>query len=701
MKRRLVVSTILSVLFLLLVNAAAFHVWVFSGAPVSAGDWHFNDEISLKDFFGPPDIINNSGFTGIDIMGLSFYPFNFLTALLSHYGFSYSQALRAIFLYPIVFIGPISFYFLILKVFKSRLAAVLGALLYQFNPYFMILSNGVLTLRTAYSFAPLAILVYLQGLEKKSYKYYLLDGVILYIASFYEVRGVYLIMPILIGLSLYHIFLVQPRASLKSVVASLALSTIPFFVVLLQSFYWIFGLLANHNPEVGQVLFHRALFGEGIMSAIASINEFHPFWAGDHSTNFVIMQVLPYFWFLPLAALLGFWLNRRHKLVVFFALLSFFGVLMSKQSAEPFGSLYKWLFFNVPGFSAFRESSKFYFYIAVGYSFLIASLISRLSQLKRFPKWVLGGIALMLFYIVAQNAKGEFTGAISGLSVPRQVPAEYLALKSYLSSQPEFFRALWLPYYSRWVPNYQQHPKLAANALYYSGWNVVNPDQPVTVKATEAERFVEMLSSPKSQRLLNMSSIKYVVIPLQDNANDDEFFYLFNKPRDYYLSSIKNINYLVPESFQTSPSSVQLYKNPQARPLFYLTSLPESVDVDVPYRPVSYKRIASYEYEIQLGSFSEPVLLQFATAFDPNWQAILPGIKWPGVFFAQPLSGFHASQRNIAGLNSFIIDPSLSGKTIQLYYQPEAYVLLGWYLSLFFGTVVILLLILPHRKPIK
>lgn len=56
----------------------------------------------------------------------------------------------------------------------------------------------------------------------------------------------------------------------------------------------------------------------------------------------------------------------------FFALLALLGVFLSKQVAPPGGVIYKILFEYFPGFSAFREASKFFVLIAMSYSVMIA-----------------------------------------------------------------------------------------------------------------------------------------------------------------------------------------------------------------------------------------------------------------------------------------------------------------------------------------
>lgn len=684
------------VVLIILFSSIVFHTWVFSFSPVTSGDWMFNDEINLTEYYGLPKIISHNGFGGADIMGLSFFPFNLLTSVLVHFGLTYSAALRFVFLYIIVFVGPIANFFLIKKIFRSNLAALIGALLFQFNPYFLILGNGVLTLMASYSFFPLILLLYMNSLEKNSFKGLLIAGLVLYVASFYEVRGLYLMAPILFGYSLFHIFILNKKdVSLATSLKKLIIYLTPIFLVLLLSFYWIFGLLATQNSGVNSALFNRALFGEGYMMATSSLAQFHPFWAGDYSTNFIIMKVPLRFWLLPLAAILGYFVNRRNKYVLFFGIITFVGIMLSKLSAEPFGNLYKWLFLNIPGFSAFRESSKFYFYTAVGYSVLITGFINYLIEHKTYKRTLITTFLVSgLVVIVVLNARGQFTGRIGGLSVARNMPSDYRILKQYILDQNQYFRLLWLPYYSRWIPNYPQNPKLAANALYYSPWNLINPDKPITVKASEAERFAEMLSTEQSRRLLDASSVKYVIIPLVDKANGDDFFYLFNKPRDFYLSAIKKISYLKPVNINTQ--EVKVYLNETAKPKMYLTTQPESITEDITAIPVLYQRLSASEYQISLGELSSPMYLQFSEAYDPNWKIFTGTDNWPNIFNAPPLILASDHEANIAGLNTYKIDPRLSNRTIKLYYFPQAYITLGWVLSLGIGLLILVFIMTPN-----
>jgi|GEM_PF-7061107 len=78
--------------------------------------------------------------------------------------------------------------------------------------------------------------------------------------------------------------------------------------------------------------------------------------------------------------------NRRRRYILFFAVLSVIGILLSKQVSDPFGNLYYWLYDNFPGFNAFREASKFYILIALGYAVGMASLVEWLLPPSRHGK---------------------------------------------------------------------------------------------------------------------------------------------------------------------------------------------------------------------------------------------------------------------------------------------------------------------------
>ncbi|NCU42685.1 MAG: hypothetical protein EOM19_08355 [Candidatus Moranbacteria bacterium] len=77
---------------------------------------------------------------------------------------------------------------------------------------------------------------------------------------------------------------------------------------------------------------------------------------------------------------------KKREYILFFALVALVGMLLGKQVSEPFPTLYNWLYETFPGFNAFREASKFYVLIALGYAVGIASLVDWLLPPSRHRK---------------------------------------------------------------------------------------------------------------------------------------------------------------------------------------------------------------------------------------------------------------------------------------------------------------------------
>ena len=133
----------------------------------------------------------------------------------------------------------------------------------------------------------------------------------------------------------------------------------------------------DDNAGVG-----RSLFGNSYFELDDAMYLSHPFWTG-YGVKWFSDQPTP--WWLSLLAIfawVGFWVGRKNRFVLFFALMALVGILLGKQVSEPFPTLYNWLYETLPGFNAFREASKFYVLIALGYAVGIASLVEWLLPKK-------------------------------------------------------------------------------------------------------------------------------------------------------------------------------------------------------------------------------------------------------------------------------------------------------------------------------
>ena len=215
-------------------------------------------------------------------------------------------------------------------------------------------------------------------MDKPKFKNLLLFSIACCLAGVYEIRALYLSSIVSI---LFVVARLISSGSLKYIIVRTVYLIPSALIISAFNLYWIMALsgldyLSSNNP-----LFNRTLFGSYFMSVNKSLTLFHPFWSGGRLEPFVIQTISLYFYLIPALALLPFTKRGIHRsYYVFFAIVTCMGIFLTKMSNPPFGDVYGWFYLNFPGFNAFRESSKFYFYIALGYSVLIAINFNSFSQ---------------------------------------------------------------------------------------------------------------------------------------------------------------------------------------------------------------------------------------------------------------------------------------------------------------------------------
>jgi hypothetical protein len=689
--------------FLLLLLAYITHwQWTTNLSILTSGDWIYQDPEMLKQFFSIPSLWTTSALGMIDL-GISFAPFNFIYSILSKWHVNYGLAERIVFLWPILIASPIGSYLFIKKNVPNKLAAVIGSLVYSYNTYFTLTKTGHLTLLAAYSFMPFVFLFYQKALEKKELKYSLLAGFFCFIVSFYEFRAFYILFFLLFFYFLFYIFFINKVKSIKAFVSTAFFAGMPIVIVIILNLYWLLGL-GNTGALVSNGVFSRVLFGNEFLNILHAISFHHPFWTGTKSAVFEIQLIPFYFWFIPIFAFLGLYLNRRKKTIIFFGLISLLGIFLTKQVAPPFPDVYPWLYQYFPGFNAFREASKFYLLIAIGYSILIAAFVDWIWKEKRvsnYGKYLIISLIALLF---VSNLKPLITGEYATLFVSRQVPNDYLILKRYLLSDNSFSRTLWIPVFSRWSFYNNNHPEIGGVDSINTQWNDFIKSKR-TDKITEAELVVDALQLPYANNVLDRSSIRYIIVPTIDTANDDNFLPDYKKARKFYTDSLKKLPFLKKKNIGTN--ELQIYENASFRPHIYITDQKETLQKELPYKKVTFKAVSPTEYSIRLTNIIKPVYLNFAESFHPDWRLHTGKFSWKdsltnsNYFIAK---GDHF--QNDAKLNSYYLDPSKIcnekkctinrdgsySLDLTLYFEPQAYVRIGLLVSIV-GFFVLLIAI--------
>jgi hypothetical protein len=332
---------------------------------------------------------------------------------------------------------------------------------------------------------------------------------------------------------------------------------------LLLNIYWLLGLVKVGSLQNNAYL-SRDLFGSQYYNILYSLTLHHPWWSSVGVTVFQNQPIPFYFWIIPLCSFAALILNRKNKTVLFFGALSLLGILLSKQIDDPFPNFYSFLYNHFPGFSAFREASKFYTLVAISYSVLLSSFIDTLWKRKQsiINTILKSSFLILIVGIFLLNLQPFITGKIQTIFVPRQVPNDYLVFKNFILTQPTYSRILWVPKDPRWGIYTDLHSKISAIDLLQTNWS--NLFDSSLSKLPQQNQITDIFHEPYSQFLLSISSVKYVVVPIQDVANDDDFFQDYGgrtdpNIREWYLNQLNNISFL--KKINIGTNNLVVYEN--------------------------------------------------------------------------------------------------------------------------------------------
>ncbi len=677
---------------LLLISIFLHHVWFFSSSILTSGDWGFYYQETMRSFLQFPSIWTPVGLGSVDL-GLTWYPIGILWGLLG-YLCDYGCAERIIYIYPSIIFAIVSSYILAKKITSSDLASTIGSLFYTYNTYFIIGRTSHLPLMVSFALSPLAFYLIIRIAEKRETKILLLFAILNIVISFYEFRAWY-ILSLLEILGIFFYSYCGQKIGVLQFFKRVIPQLLAIGSVILINLYWLISFSKSSSLTTNQY-FSRGLFGDSFLNINNALSLFHPFWTGRESTLFIVQEIQYYFWVIPIVAFLGLYLNRKNKHVLFFGIVTIIGILLSKQSGVPFKSLYRFLYDHFPGFNALREASKFFFYIALGYSLLIASFVKYL--LKDVPMTSIFYKSRMLIItivmvVILLNLKPIAANELGTLLVPRSIPNDYLKYKSYINSQDGFTRTMWVPRDSRWTYYSASNPSYALVTMFPNGYfSNVNKEQ------------LDFIKSKDFKLILDLTATKYIVIPLEDTENDDNFF-KFYSDRKTYLQTLAKLKYL--KKINIGTSDLEVYEYLDYKNHVYADS--GSVDF-VQKKP--------YLIEVNLKRISRPTVLSFAESYHPGWKAYIGTSSFSEAFLKKNyLESKNVELSNLFQNNSFIIDPEKIKKEfrgdgftkntdgsvnlkITIFFRPEIYIFIGLCIStvVIVGSLVLFILFRRYKK---
>lgn len=554
------------IILLLIVISISHWKWFFDYSILTYGDWSFFFKDTQKELVHLISLWNNYSNFGITNIGISASPYILMYSILANIA-SFAVTERLVFLWPSIIISCLSSYFLVKKITKSEIASVIGSFVFSYNTYLILGRTGHLTLMVSFALAPLIILLYIKTLEQKKYHLAIITGLFCFFASFYEIRAFYIIALVLFLYFFYYLFIIE-KLQIKQVIKNSILGFLPFIIVILLNSYWLISIKSTAFSSTE--ILSRGLFGNSFMNIIQALALFHPFWTGSGPSGFAVQPLPSYFFIIPIAAILGIWLNRKNKNIIFFGIIALVGILLTKQAGEPFPNLYQWLYNYLPGFNAFREASKFYFLIALSYSVLIGAFITWLWKNWTKTKWQIYGkyiLTIIIAFIFLWNIKPLITTEIKTLFVSRKIPNDYIILKDFILKQRNYFRTFWTPTNSRWSIYTNNHPKVSNVLTIQDDWkNFYSNKKNQLIQ----KKIVNIYKKSFSEYLLNNSSSKYIIIPIQDTDNDDDFFRHYGKSRQFYIDQLNKISFL--KKINIGTKELAIFENKNYLPHIYTSN---------------------------------------------------------------------------------------------------------------------------------
>jgi hypothetical protein len=606
---------------------------------------------------------------------------------------------RILFFFLIVIFGSWFSYLLIYYLTKNPVASLVGSIIYNFNiPFLVQTATGHMLLSIAYTFFPLAIYFFMLLLEKQELKNAIFLALSLFVCGIYEFRATYVLLWILFLYFAFHLFIRKKITLRESTIVGISI-----LIFLLLNSFWLIGTLSNYEQYIGTAVGRSIFKGPPTDNLIlSSFSLYQLFWSGGKVISFLIHPIPTYLFIIPILVFFTLIVSKENMpykdKILFFSLLSLIGIFLSKFYFSPFPNSYEWMYNHFPGFNAFREPSKFTVIIFLSYSILISYLIDITSRtivkkkIGRCVYYVLISLVLILFL---WNTKPIITGEIGTTFIPREIPQDYLTFKPFILNQSDYFRTLYVPRDSRWGIYTNNNPKIGAVTIEGDLW------KDFVVKSAKENYIVSPLTKNYSNALLDSSSIKYVVVPIRDTKNDDDFFVYYGNDSQYFINVLDNQTYL--ERVDIGTEELVIYENKNYLPHIYISTVNQSLEnfSRESISEVNFTAINPSEYKVTFRN-NKPFYLYFSEAYNQKWM-IAQNFNWiKGLSKSQFITAEHT--KSYGFLNAWYVDPSKLETNkdgeyeLTIYFQPQSYFYLGLIISIITFLACIGYLVYNWRK---
>jgi hypothetical protein len=521
---------------------------VFSLVPLSANDFPYLSQNELLQRFSIPYAWWDRGSQGLGEYTIPFlwvWPMDILYGLGGSFGLTFGILERLFGIIPAFLLGVFGIRKLLKTYSMGETAIFVGTLIYLLNSYFLLLMDGgQLSFTLSYAWLPFVFLYFLQAFDLKSRNSVLKASLSLSLLAVMDIRYVYL-FGILIFFYVFYQYIFKKRKNYFDYIKRwISLGGISVVILVLLLSYMIVPILFVQGaalPDTYGRVSQTDFLGFTTMANAMLLLQ--PHWYKNVFGN--LTPLIWYFAVFPIVAFAAPLLHKRNRSVGFWLLIALVGIFLTKGSLEPFGFIYTWMFTHIPGFSLFRDSSKFYVFITLSYAvlaaFTVEGIIRKLRGVNKqslaLRAWIpaYAGMTkiIPLFFIpyclliTFPVWSNKMTGILSN---PRNLN-DFYSVEQTLSSDTTFGRVLWIP--SRTPLSYADinHPSLEASRLLS-----MRPFALGVVGSYETFNFLR--DAPFIDQLLKITGIQYISYPYPDEKRQT----LKSDEKDYYHAFLNELN---------------------------------------------------------------------------------------------------------------------------------------------------------------
>lgn len=484
------------------------------------------------------------------------WPLDLTYGAVATLGLNFSILVRLLGVLPIFVLGSWSIFRLLDHFRVGAKGRFIGVLIYLLNTYSLsLIDGGQLSIGLAYVILPFVFLKVIEAVDG-GLRSRLIAAISVSLLGVFDIRFLYVLAILLLIYILFSLFFLETKHRLRLTFGWLKVGFIIAVIYLGFNLYWILPSISAKAPTLPVTYTREAQTSFLNFTQLKhAVSLLQPHWYEN-----VFGRIPPFrkeFLIIPILAFMAPILKRKNKEVWFWTIVAVVSVFLTKGANPPLPSVYPWLFTHVPGFSLFRDSTKFFFLVALSYSVLIAFTTEEI--IRRFPKFrvifpVLIGVYLL--FLVRPVYLGQMTGTFSE---PRY-KTEYFSLADKLENDKNFGRILWIPSKAPLGFSSPDHPSVEANRL-----ESLRPFAVGTVGSFETQNFIR--EANYMGELFDIAGVKYVAYPYFDPKRDD----MSKEKVDYYNTFLRQIGSLPWISQKISDVPIPVFETKKNENKFFLS----------------------------------------------------------------------------------------------------------------------------------